>query len=1451
MRKLFIILLCLISFISRSFAQENTFDPSKFLDALKDEFKTSNREATKKAYDNFMETWENGLFTEDEQKKIVETGNMMFKNRYHSYPDFENYLKALVAYKDSAAGQSGFLEWHDALAQLIDEKRDFNTLNEKLFYLYTDKAIYESNTKNWYVGKTDFKLSMVNKEPFLEFDNIDLMCVTPGDTLTVYGTSGKLNVPDDKWFGKGGKITWERVKFNPNDVYATINNPYKILLKESEVSVDSATLHNNYVFDFPIQGKLHEKAFVVGKGENADYPQFQSYGTKYKIDNFSKNVTYIGGFSMQGAQVLGTGSENKKAEIRVKYNNNLALRAESDLFVISLEKIVAAKALVKIYFHEDSLYHPQVKFSFLIDDRVLSISRSDVGVSASPFYDSYHNLYIEIDNLEWNIDKPFVEMAMILNSFEPAKFTSDQFYNRNEYLKVQSVLDYNPLEKLIQYEEKSKSSSFTDAEFAAFMGTNTKAIQPLLIRLGMAGFILYQIDQGNITILDKVEHYVKAYKNKTDYDNLQIQSVISALSNATLDINSADLTIRGVGKVTISDSQSVYIFPHDQTLTVKKNRDMLFDGQILAGRFHFFGKNFDFQYDPFKFILDNVDSLKLYFPGKDGNMLAVKNVLQDISGTVYVDNPKNKSGRLNFSEYPIFDCSKEAMVYYDRPGIFNGVYDRNRFYFQVKPFKVDSLDNFTMKGVQFNGTFNSGNIFPTFDHYLYLMDDYSLGFETNTPEEGYPLYGGKGKGVVHFKLSNKGLRGSGVVDYLPSTTRSQKILFFLDSMNAQAETFDIPKEGQTKYPQVIGKNTYNHWVPYNDSMYIYKKDIPLLVYNEDFKFDGDLILTPENLIGNGTIDYQNSIIKSKALALMPTRITTDSASFYLKSDREGLAAFYSPNVKLDLDLNNNILIGVSNTNEATTSFQYNRYLTSIKEFRWDINEKSISMKTPPDQKIKDAYMVSTDPDQDSLMFNTTAAFFDLDDYTINAKNIPYISVADAQIYPEGKEVFIEKDAHMRSLDHAVIKVDTNYFFHEFKNSLINIFGQKKYTAYGTYEYVDMFGNKQNIFFKDIRVGEDGVTIAKGEITDSVNFYINPKFFFRGDVNLYAKRKELLFDGFAAPKLASEELRTQWFKYSDTVFADSFFVKTSDIVNDKDKPLKTGIFISKASNEIYTLFLGEKENPDDYEVFTAKGLLHYDFKESRFEVVDPDLLTTETLVGNSFTFDDQKLKASCFGNINFNIENKFVDLNTAGEINFNLKDTSYNLDVVMSLNFPFDEVAQKMMADSVVDFGFYLPDTKDDRTIVEKGIATIVKDKKVKENLLGNIESFGLYTLDKNYTPNFLMTDLQLKWDKDSSAFVSENGVGVGSIYQTNVNKKLKGGLLIKKKPTRETLTLLLESVNGNWYYFDISNERLNVLASDLEFNNQVVETFKKYSKGKFQIFTARRGNIYIFKDYVK
>ena len=177
-----------------------------------------------------------------------------------------------------------------------------------------------------------------------------------------------------------------------------------------------------------------------------------------------------------------------------------------------------------------------------------------------------------------------------------------------------------------------------------------------------------------------------------DYDALTLESNAQSV-NAVLDLSTLDLNVHGIEKFVVSDSQLVVVHPYGGDITVKRNRDILFSGHINVGRFEMNVTNAYFSYDDFRFDLPQIDSLRFYvtyFKRRD-KLHMVRTPLYSLVGDIQIDLPDNHCGLKKNPDYPIFNSRQPSYVYYDRPFILGGVYDRSRFYYSLNPFVLKQL----------------------------------------------------------------------------------------------------------------------------------------------------------------------------------------------------------------------------------------------------------------------------------------------------------------------------------------------------------------------------------------------------------------------------------------------------------------------------------------------------------------------------------------------------------------------------------------------------------------------------------------------------------------------------------------------------------------------------------------------------------------------------------------
>lgn len=1434
-------------------AQDDLWTPDDLTQNLKEAWKRASKDEVKQVGDDFLELWEGGAFM-GEEEAILSISEQMFEKRFRVNTDLYSYYGALVYYKKNADDPAIFDGWHDVLGKLIEErsKRNFVQFNESMMLLFQHKALAKSNTRTWGVPSLmlDIKWDEEAESPFVDLKGVDLMCFTSGDSIQVRDVDAYFLPLDQKVIGRFGVVDWEAAGLPSGVVYAELQK-FEVDTRLGDVKSDSAKFFHKDLFQEAVWGSYENKVFNK-RSDQPGFPKFRSYGIDYKLENILPNVNYYGGFSLEGKKIVGIGRPLEKSHIKIYHNGEVVFRGHSERFTFSDTAIHAAKVGAALLFQEDSIYHPQVRLRYLSDSMNLRLTKMDVGMSKSPFYNYHQGLQIQADIIEWRIPENDLGMRMFPNALEGVRFVSNEYYSETEYQRVQSILEWDPLLRLKGYAVSNAESKFTLEDFANYAGAKPEQIERLVVQIGMRGFLIYDPETKVIELTDKIYHYIDAYKGKVDFDNMQFQSVIKAKDNVKIDPTTGEMQVEGVGKITISDSQQVFFFPKEQSLKMGKNRDMEFDGQIIAGRFHFFGGNFSFNYDSFQVGMDNVDSLRLYFPEeKDGqptgDILAVKTVIQEISGTLYINDPDNKSNKEMLPQYPIFDCNKESTVYYDKKTIFDGVYEKDRLYFTIDPFVVDSLTNFTKEGVRFNGSFFSDGIFPEFEEDLYLQDDLSLGFIRNTPPDGFPLYKGKGQGDLEIRLSHAGLRGGGVIDYLVSTTRSDDYMFFPDSMNAMSNSFDMAEKTE-KYPAVSGEDVYSHWKPYGDSMVVQKREKPIQVYEEDVFFDGDLILTPDELKGLGEVNYANSNIVSEDFTFKPDDIQSDSADFKLKDKDSDKEVFASKNINFKISLEDRFMEAASNeVDSANTLFSQNQTFTNINTFTWDVEKERIEMKTER-QELEDAYLLADKGDGSQLKLNSGGLTFDLSNFNIEAKNVQKIKVADALVLPKGGEVTIGESAEVKTLENAIIKADTNYVFHEFYDASVNIFDQSKYTAKGYYDYVGKDEAAQPILFERIASNEEGKTMASGKISDSLNFFLDPNFIFRGEVFIEADISEIIFDGASLPTMNSRSLSTSWFVFRDSIDAKEVEFKLNEPKDEEGEDLYTGYFYSNDTINpgVYPLFMGKKRNAEDKSIASIRtGVLKFDYDSNAYVIDQPEQAKRipegfeEIITPNPYYYIDGKTNdMQAYGKFDLGIDGEFIDFKTAGLMTYTVEDSLVHLDLAATIEFPFVEDATQMMADSILELGFYQPEIDLERPTLYNAIFYLIEDPKIMEEMMFELVDYGVVNVQKRkFNPMILLTDLSMIWDREEQAFVTdEHRIGLSHVDLVDINRMLRGALKIK--PENNLFEFYIEGVEGNFYYYTYSGKTLQFIASDLSFFNEVEDNKKKVTKKGYRIEMA-------------
>lgn len=1456
LRTIFTVLVLLFTcFVAAGQAIRNfTDDPVKFADELQKFLAETDKKESEKVMEAFLPHWTGGKFSAQQQTAIYKTCNAMLRKRMKAIPDFRNYVMTLTSFAVSNQSAESFTAWQSSIDKLLLMPARFfplyiNTCN----LLFRDNTLYESSSTRWHIDNNNYRFDF-DSIPSILFSNANLICNSKGDSLLIRETSGSYYPTRQQLLGAGGKVNWIRAGWDEGAVRAQLSN-YQVDVTGSDFSADSVMFFNGTYFQTPLIGKYTDKLLANTSPENASYPRFVSYTTSLDIKNIVPDVDYRGGFSMIGNRIVGSGSREEQANLIFSRNKKSFLIAGSDAFVIRKDRITADLASVLFNMDGDSLYHPSLTFKYMVADREVTLIRAEEGKSQAPFYNSFHQIDMYFDGLYWKIDDPLIDLKMISGAGESkATFESSNYFRKNRFLRLQGLSDVHPLFTIKQFAQSQGTNTIYTEDLAKYMRLAPSEVRTMLINFSNGGFVSFDSKEDRAILKDRLFYYLQANVGKTDYDVLQFESIIKARPNASINLLNYEMTLRGLAPIVLSDSQNVVIFPKDQEVKLKKNRDFTFSGRLKAGRFDFFGKLFAFDYHNFKINLENVDSLRLRVESNDpaeldeyGNrkLVAVRSVLENITGDLLIDQSINKSGLKDFPQYPIFNSKKDSYVFYDRPFIQEGVYTRDEFYFHLDPFTIDSLDNFSRAGLGFAGEFVSAGIFPDFRDSLKLQPDLSLGLVRQTGDAGWPAYGDKGKFTARVSLSNAGLHGDGTLDYLTSVSKSDDFLFLPDSMNSNVKIFTNRKEtmGGVQYPEVIGKEVYVHWEPLKDVMYVNKRKDDLDMFQKQVALNGNIQLRPSGMTGNGLMAFYASELESKLFRYKSDQFDADTADFRLASDNTSALAFDTRNVNAQVDLVKRVGDFKSNGAGSFISFPLNQYICFIDQFKWFMDQQEIELNSSRTTAVQDTAtgisitgsdFISTEPRQDSLRWKAPFARYSLKDYLIKADKVAFIQTADASVIPDSGKVVIERYARMQTLTDARVIANNTTKYHTIYNASIDIQGRKRYSGAGDYDYIDENKVRHHFHFDEIEVDTVFQTIARGQLTDTAGFPLSPQFLFKGDVRLAASKEYLSFSGFTKPNIQCEKIGRNWIRFSGDINPANVSIPISAPVTDDGTKLSASVAQTADSTGIYAAFLMPKQRASDLEIINASGVLYFDKATKQFRITTAERLEKPASAGNYLSLDDSRCFVYGEGQLNFGSDFGQLDITTVGNVINNLVNDSTQFEIMAAIDFPFSDDALKVMSDQL-STNPNLQATQDlGRPAFERGMTELVGKEKA-DKYLGELNLYGSFKkLPEELRHTLWITELKMAWNNQTRSYRSIGPIGIGSIDRVSINRRLNGWVEIVHKKSGDQLNIYLEPENGAWFFFSYSRGLLQTIASSSAFNDEInkLKPEKRVSKVK-------------------
>ncbi|MFB6258731.1 MAG: hypothetical protein ABEH38_08560 [Flavobacteriales bacterium] len=1450
-----LLIILLSSFFKVAIAQDRKSFPHKkeaYLEAIRDFMMDADRGKGKDLIDDrFTPVWNGDKISSAQRKMVYNVSDRMLQERKDAFPHFENYLLAVLSYIKAERSDKGFKKWNEVLVELLKgrNRRKFDEFLEGSRDLFAENIVYRSRSTKWKAETDRYIFKTEQGDPVIRFPDLTLKCYAKGDSSVIYNTQGSFYPSDDKWQGKGGKVTWERAGMDSSETYALLRD-YSIRVRSPRFNADSVKFHNPY-FDRPLQGELREMVRAGTKGKEARYPRFQSYDARLSIDGIVKGVDYEGGLTMQGAKLRGSGTKDQKAFLFFHRKGKEVLQLSSNNFSIEPDMISSKDARVLIHIEEDSITHPTLRMKFDRKERLLTLIRDDKGLSKTPYYNSYHKLDMYFEALYWNIDDPLMRMGHLKGAAQKkASFESLDYFSKKRYNALQGIVQKrgsHPLAQLQQMTDKVGSNRFRTKEFARHIGLPTKQVHKMILEYSTKGFVQYNAEEKWIKVREKTQDYLKAAKGKKDHDVILINSDMERVKNKTskqnaqLSLLNYDLTIRGIKRIPLSRTQVVSVYPGDYSVTVKKNRNFTFSGVLAAAKMSFFGKKFSFEYDPFKVNLIEVDSARMtahQIPSPqnpDSSLARVRSTIEDLEGTVKVSHPKNKSGWKDkkYHQYPIVTNEKRSKVFYDDNFIQGGAYDRSKFYFHMKPFKMDSLDDFDNRAIVFDGKFHSGGILPPFKEELTLQKDHSLGFIREAPKGGFPVYGAGARFDDNIKLSNDGLQGDGTISFKTAEATSQEFTFFPDSTTGIAQTFKNQKSpSDPDVPKVVGQDVKIEYVPQKDVLKASKREKPMSIYS-NAKMHGSVELGKDGMKGAGRMSFDNADIMSDEFKFKHMTADADTANLDLSAPSAEKIAFSTHNVNAHLDFKKRKGEFKSNGENSFIEFPENDYICYMDKFNWYMDRNKMELEASEEMKnvtinsdldLSGSNFYSTHPDQDSLNFMAPKAEYNISEKIIKAKEIPYIPVADARIAPDSGKITIKKNANIKTLENAKILANSITKYHTIKNARVDIKGKHDYDGSGDRIYKDVNGMTTPIHFRKIDVDSTGESYGIGEIPESKDFGLSPHFTYHGKVRLKASKEHLLFDGKVRLVHDCKELERNWANFESRIDPKNVSIPIRDsILSKRDTQITSGVVMNKKERSLYPAFLSKKKDTGDIGIIKANGWLQFDQGTQEFKIANKKKLKQESFPGNLVRLNSKSCQVSGLGRIDHGADLGQISFEPIGSIERNVKKDHYKLKSAVLLDFFMNENAIESMGEKIKKF----PNL--DAVDVSKGhfeyaMREVVGTKKT-DNIISDLTLKGeIKDFPEKLEGKLFLTQLNMVWDPERSSFVSKGPIGIGTIHDQQIFRYVEGKVQIKKSRSGDELKIFLKLDKKNWYYFEYKRGVMQAVSSNDAFNKEIKST---------------------------
>ncbi len=1445
------LILSLLFFVNQSYPQElSIINTENFSSILENEINSEDVSSDIiSVYEISNNIWKNKL-NDREKELLVDIINSLNYNNNFTFNFFLEYFNLVLNNKLLRQNKlQSFLYYY---SNIIINKNLSDNYFKVILNKIENNLFVESSSHRLYNDK-NFLIDIDEASPFISMGYSDQ---TLGALVFLFSDV------ELKYFHEYGSfvIKTNQLKFYPDlNIIKGQNGQVNFLFQSSYLKTEKINL-SNYSIDLDNGKIISNTAQLFSKNYkkidglfNYDPLSQKNSGSNYFIfqSSFNNNeivindiTKLISGITIKGNNLSTSSKSGKKSKLIFLLPENKKIIIKSNSFIITEKEIFSLNSRFTYIDDKDSLYHPSLESKFITESNQLQLFNVEGALKNTPFYSTYFDVEIISDYLYFTPGQRLMNFGIIMAPDQRSvNVKSLNYFSEKIINELTDLNGINILKATYNYAIKNKRLDFFIDDLSYFLKTSTGLIRGGVLSLWRQGFINYNITNGEIQVLPKTRHYFLSHLKRSDFDEYSFSSISQNSNNIKYDIKDKKMFFEGVDKIILSKKNKMEVFPRGGKVELNRNRNLKLNGDISVGNFDFIGVDLRFDYNSYKLDLIEIDTLKMV---ASKELIDNYNYLYNIGGNLLINSPKNRSSLKLLPNYPYFVSDKSTKIFFSMPDDYGDEYDSS-FYFSINQFRIDSLDKATLPKFEFPGTFYSNNIFDPLEAKLVTMPDNSFGFDLDIDKSGIPAYKNKINVYENIKVDSTGLYASGSINYNQLTIFSDKIRLFPDSVKGFTDkAFIYSGYSRTKeinYPDMELSNSEFSFYNTSDDYFYLRHDSSasnslFVAFEKSMEIAGDLLVSNKYLKSEGTLFYNNSIFISDEFLFDSKKVTSQISEVRFNHKLYKQHFLESDNTALDIDvLDKKIILDLEYVEKQNFFLPFNNTYTSMNHLEWDIGKEEVVFSN----KIQSNFLASFYPNNNSFKdwsVSSESAKIDLKTQLLDLIGVDELQVSDAYILPSKGKLEIGEDFKILTLSNSDILLDTINEFHKFTQSTVEINSKNQFSGSGIYEYVNFNDDTFNIPFSEfklIEVYEDSrskgqTSFSSGIVKKDKPILMEPGFNFFGNIELFANKEQLLFNG----KIIPSEIKN--FDESRAISYNNYFAPGDELsINISDQDNFYSSSISKNKNNLFFDFFNNSVEKVSLVFFNPSGLLSYDSYDNTYLIETNEKREQTVYNGNSLLFSPIDRDVSFEGKVNlvdndnnFKIYSSMSASATLDSMNIS-SDGVHIIDVNIRKSLIND--IGELFLESIENFGAGIAHDNEEDLLIR--LSDLIGNEKIityENSLLTSYKS--LLEADPIINSFFVFPNTKLNWSPSNNSWYNSSVINLSNIGDLDINASMDGFFeIVYLNEYDYTFSLFLQPSPDLWLYITYDRNTLKLISSDADLNTDFGEITA--SRGKY------------------